>query len=285
MPKLAVLGAAIILTSCGGFKLFANQTLPPAAKLSPAPMERLAMEENQLIIKELDKKLFSLHSYFIIGQRNLVRLDTSLKDLNFDQPYRSYTYLSLMAVRPKVQKLEEEILTLSRTLSTKKLMLMTERVREFSSQSSLQGLSIKRISETLHVNAGAIKQFSSEDIETEYKRLLKTKEFHVYEKNVEHHAHLQQTKLKNPVRSPASIDEDKATEWSVTFKPINEKYLGPGDIDSFDWLAQTPEKIVERSLKMIKKSKRTSGFIVFHQNHQQSREVSAKIKDFLNHRK
>ena len=285
MPKLAVLGAAIILTSCGGLKLFANQTFPPAAKLSPAPMERLAMEENQLIIKELDKKLFSLHSYFIIGQRNLVRLDSFLQDLNIDQLHRSYTYLNLMAVRPKVQKIEEEILTLSRTLSAKKLEMMTQRVREFSSQSYLHGLSIRRISETLHINTGTFKRFSNKEIEFEYQRLLKTKEFHVYEKNVEHHAHMQQTKFKDPVRRPASTLESEATDWSVTFKPVNEKYLRPGDIDSFDWLAQTPEKIVERSLKMIKKSKRTSGFIVFHQNHQQSREASAKIKDLLNHRK
>lgn len=285
MPKLAVLGAAIILTSCGGFKLFANQTLPPVAKLSPAPMERLAKEENQLIIKELDKKLFSLHSYFIIGQRNLVRLDSSLKDLNIDQLHRSYTYLNLMAVRPKFQQIEEEILTLSKTLSPQKLMIMTQRVREFSSGSYLQGLSSNRICEALDVKTGSLRQFSSEDIESEYQRLLMIKEFHVYEKNVEHLAHLQQTKLKDPVRRPASTDASEATDWSVTFKPVNEKYFRPGDFDSFDWLAQTPEKIVERSLKMIKKSKRTSGVIVFHQNHQYSREASVKIKDFLNHRK
>lgn len=285
MPKLAVLGAAIILTSCGGFKLFANQTLAPTAQLSPAPMERLAKEENQLIIKEIDKKLFSLHSYFIIGQRNLIRLDSSLKDLNIDQLYRSYTYLNLMAVRPKVQKIEEEILTLSKTLSSNKLLIMTERVREFSSGSYLKALSIKRISEALHVNTGTLRTLSSKDIESEYQRLLETKEFHVFEKNVEHLAHLHQTRLKDPVRSPASTDDSEATDWSVTFKPIDEKYFRPGDFDSFDWLAQTPEKIVERSLKMIKKSKRASGVIVFHQNHQHSREASAKIKDFLNHRK
>lgn len=285
MPKLAVIGAAIILTSCGGFRLFANQTLPLKALPAPAPMERLAMEENQLIKKELDKKLFSLHSYFIIGQRNLVRLDSTLSDQNIDQIHHSYIYLNLMAVRPQVHRIEEEILTLSRTLPAKKLIIMTEKVRGFSSKSYLHSLSIQRISEALQVNTGPIKQTSSLDIESEYQRLLKIKEFNVYEKNVEHHAHMQLTKLKDPVRSPASTNESEATDWSVTFRPVNEKFLRPGNIDSFDWLAQSPEKIVERSLKMIKKSKRTSGFIVFHKNHQHSREASAKLKDFLNHRK
>lgn len=54
------------------------------------------------------------------------------------------------------------------------------------------------------------------------------------------------------------------------------------NVDSLDWLAQSPDRIISRTKRLMKKSPRDSGIILFHDGHKRSVEASQGIMEFLN---
>ena len=52
-------------------------------------------------------------------------------------------------------------------------------------------------------------------------------------------------------------------------------------IDTLDWMSQTPDKIVTRTLTMMKKSSKDAGIILMHDIHQRTAIASAEIMDYL----
>lgn len=53
------------------------------------------------------------------------------------------------------------------------------------------------------------------------------------------------------------------------------------NIDTLDWMAQEPEKIVERTLALMKKTSKDAGVILFHDIHARTTIASPKIMDYL----
>lgn len=283
MPNMAVIAAAIVLISSGGYQLFADARMATAKRLAaPAQIERLVQQESPLIIKEIEQKLFSLHSYYIMGQKNLAHFDESLKESELSELYHSYEYLNLLAIKSQIYTIEKDFVQLAKALNPNQKQLLTENVLSFSQKSYLHALTTHSLAKELKLDLNFNYRVNAKDIENEYQKLVQIREFQVFEKNIEHLAHMQKTELKAAKRNPASTEEFHSDSWKIAFESSSPQ-IRPWNIDTLDWLAQTPDKIVKRALQMVKKSKRDSGVIVFHQTHLQSQQASAQIKDHLNH--
>ena len=53
------------------------------------------------------------------------------------------------------------------------------------------------------------------------------------------------------------------------------------NIDTLDWMSQSPTKIVTRTIALMKKTKKDSGIILFHDIHQRTAEAVPEIMDYL----
>jgi peptidoglycan/xylan/chitin deacetylase (PgdA/CDA1 family) len=68
---------------------------------------------------------------------------------------------------------------------------------------------------------------------------------------------------------------------------IREKVAGENlihafwNIDTLDWMAQEPEKIVERTIQLMKKTQKDSGIILFHDIHRRTTLAAPVIMDLL----
>ncbi len=73
----------------------------------------------------------------------------------------------------------------------------------------------------------------------------------------------------------------------VSNPTIREKVAGENlihvfwNIDTLDWMAQEPEKIVERTIQLMKKTQRDSGIILFHDIHRRTTLAAPVIMDLL----
>jgi peptidoglycan/xylan/chitin deacetylase (PgdA/CDA1 family) len=70
--------------------------------------------------------------------------------------------------------------------------------------------------------------------------------------------------------------------------PIRERIAQAGaihvfwSIDTLDWIPQTPQKIIARTLALMKKSSKDSGLILFHDIHQRTTHAVPEVMKFLN---
>ena len=68
---------------------------------------------------------------------------------------------------------------------------------------------------------------------------------------------------------------------------IREKIAGENlihafwNIDTLDWMAQSPEKIIERTVQLMKKTRKDAGIILFHDIHQRTTLAAPVIMDLL----
>jgi peptidoglycan/xylan/chitin deacetylase (PgdA/CDA1 family) len=53
------------------------------------------------------------------------------------------------------------------------------------------------------------------------------------------------------------------------------------NVDTLDWIAQTPGKIVERTIALMKKTPRDAGILIFHDIHQRTAKALPQIMDYL----
>jgi peptidoglycan/xylan/chitin deacetylase (PgdA/CDA1 family) len=73
----------------------------------------------------------------------------------------------------------------------------------------------------------------------------------------------------------------------VNNKRVREKIAQDGlihvfwNVDTLDWMAQDPERIVERTIALMKKTPRDSGIILFHDIHERTTLAAPKVMDFL----
>ncbi len=225
MPRISIIAAAILLASAGGYKIMAEIPRPElfnsAAELSKAATQ----EEIEGLNRDLKHKLFALHSYQVLAQRNLIKFDYSLQELEISEIYQSYTYLSLTAARTQIQKIEKDM----QELHSNHPELVEQKVKEISDRSSVHHLSLSSLHEKLKLSNKLITA-TPEEVEKEYQRLLSAPEFQVFEKNIEHLAHLNKGKTRKLSRMPASIPDN--------------------GIDTLDWLAQSSDKITARTIRI-----------------------------------
>jgi peptidoglycan/xylan/chitin deacetylase (PgdA/CDA1 family) len=73
----------------------------------------------------------------------------------------------------------------------------------------------------------------------------------------------------------------------VNSPSIREKIAANGlihvfwNVDTLDWMAQSPDKIVSRTIALMKKTHRDAGVLLFHDIHQRTADAMPQIMDYL----
>lgn len=234
MPRLSIIAATLLLVSASGYRILADGPHPGLLTSPSKPSNNKTLEEIEALNRDIKQKLFALHSYQVIAQKNLEKFDHSLQELDIKDIYKSYTYLNLTAARSQIQKAEDQI----QDLHVSYPELIEKNLNEFSKKSPVHQLSYSSINEKLKLSTYGLSA-TSKEIENEYQRLVATREFHVFEKNIEHLAHLYKAKSKKSSRMPASIADKTESE-------LNSELT----IDTLDWLAQSSDKITARTTRI-----------------------------------
>lgn len=398
MPSLALILALVLATSCGGFKLFDMTMTPKERTIASMPTAHLLAEDEDAFSLEIDEKLKNLNSYYLIAQKNLQLFDESISEKSLEELYEAGPYLHMLAVKTQVEEIESEIAELfhaSKINHLKKHQIMRSRIRLFAQKGKLKNLAVNNLSRKLKLETLSVVNADQKSIEEEYLELQSSKEFQIYEKNIEHLSHLLEMKIRSnnkvfkpTIREQGHItgEEFPAKVWALTFdngpdeditesilqnlkakklkatffqlssqsqkhirigqkirdagmeigsnshsykdlakagqmtleKEITESTValekalkvdvkffrlpfGSGvtipsvrqmltknnlinvnwNIDSLDWMAQTPDKIVLRTKRLMKKTSKDSGIILFHDIHERSIEASSRIMDHL----
>ncbi|MFP5385624.1 MAG: polysaccharide deacetylase family protein [Bacteriovoracia bacterium] len=402
MPNWAMILTLLAVTSCGGFRLFSEKNVQPEREIASVTMQRLLLEENKSFSAQVDEKLHSLYSYYAIALKNLDTFDSAIDDLSLSELYRSSSYLNLLAVRTQVDDIERELSHAYAEIKEKnsksdiqKGILLKERIADFARKSPLSYLSVTNLSENLRISLPPSPVVTQKKLHEEYRELEDTKEFQIYEKNIEHLSHLMETEIKSGAKKwkpsengngnmtgeefpskvwaltfnngphekkttkilknlksrnlkatffqlasklPEHIAESKllrdagmeiashsyshrelnkvghsTLEKEITFSTKQlEKTLGVNiqffrlpygsgmempavrqliarnnlihvfwNIDSLDWPPQDSDRIVSRTKRLMKKSSRDSGIILFHEVYDRSVVASAQIMDHL----
>lgn len=398
MPKWAYILALFAVTSCGGFRIFNEKALDQEREIASVAMERFIVEENLSFGPEIDQKLHALYSYYALAHRNLQHFDQSIPETELDELYQSPQYLGLLAIKTQVDELEEELIELSKVIGKQKskidsqrFFILKEKISKFSTKSKLRNLAMSNLANAMDIKIEKSFDLTEAEFNDELKELESFKDFRIFEKNVEHLAHLFETELKSTEKKfrPSETDKGnisgqefpakvwaltynqgphksnskkilnhlkeeglKATFFQVTSKAIplknevhelqaagmeiashsyshkdltkvglltleneitdatqelNEKLklnvklfrlpYGAGietpairqqiaknklihvhwNVDSLDWHPQSAAKIARRTMMLMKKTKRDSGIILFHEQHDRSVEASRMI--------
>lgn len=224
-----------MLTSCGGFELFGHKSNDKGRDIASITVKELANEEATTFKAEIDEKLLSLHSYYVIAQVELAKFDAQLDNQGLEELYQSSAYLSLTATRTQVDEIEDEIFELWTSLNEKKTKssnqkseLLIQRIETFAKQSHLSALSMKMLEEKLSLNIVKTKDLSvaKEQISQEVKRLEVSKEFQIYEKNIEHLSHMMAPRSREEGKTfyPSTLGNGELTGsefpskvWALTF--------------------------------------------------------------------
>lgn len=395
----------ILLSSCGALKWWPQNSLDNSRQMASLSVQQLVMEKKTNFNEEIDEKLQSLHSYYLIGQKNLMDFDSQISESDVPSLYESPAYLNLLAVRTQTEEIEHELVELWDTLSSDKdkgdlKLAMQIKIAAFAKKSSVAALSMENLASDLGIKVptqsnSQKSKLTPQDIQNEYKTMESLREFMVYEKNIEHLSHMLDTKSNGPGKrfypstsKPGSItgNEFPAKVWSLTYDDgpgkltspkiikslrqrnlkatffqltkqvkalpsiakeikdagmemashsythlqltkvggatlekeitlatqelekihnsdikffrlpygagvgtshIREKIAENGlihvfwNIDTLDWMAQDPQKIVERTISLMKKTPRDAGVILFHDIHHRTTQASPKVMDFL----
>lgn len=243
MPRLSVIAAALILISASGYKITAKSLDPELLDTSDKKEMPITQEEMESLKLDLNHKLFALHSYHVIAQRNLIKFDSSLQELEIKDIYNTYTYLNLTAARTQIERIEREI----QDLQKMRPALTQQIVTEFSKKSLVHQLTMSSLSEKLKLPSEKRLTVAPLKIEKEYQELLKSREFQVFEKNIEHLAHLHKGKTKKSSRMPASLSDNRDS-WESS--SLTQTQFNPETIDTLDWLAQSSDKITARTTRI-----------------------------------
>lgn len=228
MLKVLPFVVLLLLSSCGWSHFsFFHQEKETERKVASVAIERLVTEEDDSFEAQVEERLLSLHSYYVIAQKHLSLFDKSLSEEGLQELYKGPHYLSLLATRTQIDELEKNLLDIHQSLSGKRRNDLEKRIRSFSKKSLLSALSMENLTHLLGlksdfkpVNAKA------QDIEKEYASLERMKEFQVFEKNIEHISHLMEMNLSSvgdkfkPSEGRGgslSGQEFPAKVWSLTF--------------------------------------------------------------------
>jgi len=398
MFKLLNLLILSFVASCGGHRPFTLASQDRDRVIASVVAEQLMVEEAKTFAIEIDERLLSLHSYYVIAQKHLYRFDESIQDKELEKLYQSRSYLSLITIRSQVEEIEKELISIheASTKDKEKQKILIERIKEFSEKSVLSRLSMENLNDRLGKMEPTHIDVSLNVIEAEYKKLEATKEFQIYEKNIEHLSHLLEMSIRSDsesfgpsVNKNGNItgEEFPSKVWSLTFNNGPDSYTtekimdhllaknikatffqlnsklkknqatslklrdagmelasnshslqdltkvgsltlekeitvatkemesnlkidvkffrlpyGSGatvpnirqkisqndlihvfwNVDTLDWMAQTPDRIIKRTKSLMKKTSNDSGIILFHDIHHRSIKASVGIMDHLN---
>lgn len=229
--------AVLLLSSCGAYQWFGKTPTEGQRQVASLAAQQLAGDREGFGLT-LQEKLEGLHSYYLIGQKNLEAFDAALADAeDLASLYESDTYSNLLAVRTQTDEIEEELKELWKDVGTQKSGLfiklsMRSKIQKYAERSPYAALAMENLMSALQIaptKAEALqknKLAMKKDLEAELKAMESSKDFAVYEKNVEH---LSQTlEVKTNVKAKRFLPSKEKTGnlfggefpskvWSLTF--------------------------------------------------------------------
>ncbi|HXH29424.1 MAG TPA: polysaccharide deacetylase family protein [Bacteriovoracaceae bacterium] len=237
MSKAFLILITILFVSCGPNTWVGDKPKPPSRVIASVGTIELGGPDELSFNQSALEKLQSLHMYYVLGQKNLGQFDKLLEEESTRKLHVSRPYLNLLAIRTQVEEIEHEFLDLKATLTSQKTQENTLRLRalralvkDFAARSKLSSMSMENLQARLQLGAGEATEKSRDalpaEVEEELKKLEESKEFQVYETNVEHlsymlepSTHSSEKKFYPSLDAPGNItgNEFPAKVWSLTF--------------------------------------------------------------------
>ncbi|HXH73621.1 MAG TPA: polysaccharide deacetylase family protein [Bacteriovoracaceae bacterium] len=404
-PWLAT--AFFLLSSCGAYQWLGDKTVQNNRQIASIGAQQLLIDDQDGFNEMLQENLHSLHSYYLIGQKNLIKFDSDLGQVKLEKLYESDSYLNLIAVRSQAEEIEHELEEVWDMLGNSKdkkqisiQLKMKLAIQKYAEKSPYAALAMENLMHHLQIvslPSARKNKFTSgrKEMAAEFKSMENSKEFAVYEKNIEHLSHMLDIKFDGEGKKfyPSSTKSGNITGnefpskvWSLTFddgpgkatsliilKNLKERNLkatffqltqhvkdlpeiareireagmeiashsyghiqltkvgavtlereitdatndlgklhgkeikfyrlpyGAGlnspqirdkiaenklihvfwNIDTLDWMPQAPEKIVKRTLALMKKTPKDAGVLLFHDIHLRTTLATPEIMDYL----
>lgn len=228
-----VLATTLFLTSCGLFRPESQKIVGSNEREVASLGARQLVESDEKHFQDvLTEKLQALHSYYMIGHKNLELFDQAAKENESSKLYVSDPYLNLIAVKTKVEEIEKELRE-AHELAQRSALTQLKMRLQIQKFASISHYAMKSMENLLH-QLGIDTPETTSDKEksklnlyhSELSTLEKTKEFAVYENNIEHLAHLLDIKIEHEGKNffPHSDtsgnitgSEFPAKVWSLTF--------------------------------------------------------------------
>ena len=184
------------LSSCGYYKWWGPQANKDR-EVASVSVKQLLNEDEQTFSENIQDKINALHIYYVLGQKFMGQFDREIPGSKIENIYESEAYLSLLAIRTQTEEIEHEIIDVwestklskdNKSAQKKKLQIQVA-VSKFADISKANQLSMENLVQQLSLPRGqksfASTRFGQSDILEEIKRLEITKEFQVFEKNIE----------------------------------------------------------------------------------------------------
>lgn len=252
MKKLWIPTLLVLLGACGFGQFFHFESEEQSRVVASMAHESL-MSDSLTFSAEMDEKLISLHTYYLIGQKNLQALDSGNHQQLLDSPH----YLNLLAVKSQVEEIEDEIKLIYRAITKSKkkkdinrAWMVRAKILEFADKSQLRHLSMENLSQKLNLKLhdnNYSNLIAMKELQAEYESLesINPKEFQVSEQNIEHLSHLMDVKVSSLSGRffPSETEKGNITGyefpskvWALTFDD------GPAPKTSSEILGHLKEK-------------------------------------------
>jgi peptidoglycan/xylan/chitin deacetylase (PgdA/CDA1 family) len=225
----------IFMSSCGLINFKENLA---ARGIATSAIEKLVTDEETSFQAEIEHKLFSLHCYYLIAQKNLIKLEDKIPSDNLSEIYMSSEYLSLIATKGQIDEIEAELLDVYEELSqmkntnhSQRKKLFVNEIEKFSKRSVIASQSLINLINFLGLSLDqSDMNISKDNVFDEISNFDKDHEFNIYERNIDHLSYMMEMNLKSEAKkwAPSENDSGNLTGeefpsklWSLTFS------LGP----------------------------------------------------------
>jgi peptidoglycan/xylan/chitin deacetylase (PgdA/CDA1 family) len=223
------------VSSCGLMNF--NENLATRG-IATSAIEKLVSYEESSFQAEIEHKLLSLHCYYLIAQKNLIKLEDKIPSDNLSEIYTSSEYLSLLATRGQIDEIEaeleevyEELIQVKNANHSLRKKLFLNEIEKFSKKGVIATQSLINLMSLLGITVNPSDlDISKDDILDEISTFDKDHEFNIYERNIDHLSYMMEMNLKTEAKkwAPSENDSGNLTGkefpsklWSLTFS------LGP----------------------------------------------------------
>ena len=225
----------ISVSSCGLMNF--NENLATRG-IATSAIEKLVSYEESSFQAEIEHKLLSLHCYYLIAQKNLIKLEDKIPSDNLSEIYMSSEYLSLLATKGQIDEIEaeleevyEELIQVKNANHSLRKKLFLNEIEKFSKKGVIATQSLINLMSLLGITVNPSDlDISKDDILDEISTFDKDHEFNIYERNIDHLSYMMEMNLKTEAKKwvPSENDSGNLTGeefpsklWSLTFS------LGP----------------------------------------------------------
>lgn len=193
MKKCSLL-LLLSLVSCGPNTWWTkvSKTRSPASMVASP-----AHSYEAYFVQQLEEKLRALHSYYLVGRKNLKNFDQHLMT-DPDKAYESESFMRLQAVKLKtlelelaLQKSEEQ---LKKESQNERIEVMHEKIIDFSRLSPLSYLTMKNLRNRLKLKMSQVAKVDQKLMEDEQTKSQERRDFVTHEMTINHLAYAQSLK-------------------------------------------------------------------------------------------